>query len=213
MNLRHKKPRPLGREDGTLRDANLIVIATEDTHAPAAYFRIFENPRVKVLVLPTERGLSAPEHVIDRLDQFAREFDLAEDDELWLMLDTDHWVQPGHVDDFDRVCANAVQKGYHLAHSNPCFEIWLLLHVADVAPGEQFQRCAEVEDRLRDVLGGYNKRSLDPARFSLAAAADAVRRAEALDDAPGDRWPQKTGSHVYKIVEKLLPRLRPTTNN
>ena len=204
MNLPHKKPRPLGREDGTLRDANLIVIATEDTHAPEAYFDIFGSPRIKVRVLPTGGGLSAPGHVMKRLDQFAREFDLAEDDELWLMLDTDHWIEPGHVRNFVRVCAEAVQKGYHLAHSNPCFEIWLLLHVADVAPGEQLQRCAEVEQQLRDVLGGYNKRSLDPARCSLAAADDAVRRAEALDQPPGQRWPQKTGSHVYKLVKKLL---------
>jgi hypothetical protein len=205
MNLRHKKPRPLSREDGTLRDANLFVIATEDTHAPAAYFRIFGNPRIKVLVLPTEGGLSAPGHVIERLDQFAREFDLADDDELWLMLDTDHWIEPGHVASFDDVCAEAIKKGYHLAHSSPCFEIWLLLHVRDLGPDEQFQRCAEVEQRLRDVLGGYNKRSLDPARFSLAAAAAAVPRAERLDEPLGQRWPQKTGSHVYKVVKKLLP--------
>ena len=33
---------------------------------------------------------------------------------------------------------------------------------------------------------------------------DAVNRAETLDPNPADRWPQSTGTHVYKLVRKLL---------
>jgi len=204
MNLPHKKPRPLGREDGTLRDANLIVIATEDTHAPEAYFDIFGSPRIKVRVLPTGGGLSAPGHMMKRPDQFAREFDLAEDDELWLMLDTDHWVGPGHVANFDNVCAEAVKKGYHLAHSNPCFEIWHLLHVVDLDPNEQFAVCSEVKARLQGAPGAHSKGGFDPTRLSRDDVATAVARAEKLDQPPGQRWPQKAGSHVYKVVKRLL---------
>jgi hypothetical protein len=203
VSARQGKPHPLAAEERPFRDARLYVIATEDTHAAQAYFRIFRSSRIKaVKVLATQGGLSAPEHVLARLDAFVSEGE--KEDDRWLMLDTDHWVQPSHVANFARVCAEAVQKGYQLAHSNPCFETWLLLHVADLAPAEQFQHCAEVEQRLRDILGSYNKRALDPARFSPAAATEAVRRAEALDDTPGDRWPQKTGSHVYKVVKNLL---------
>ncbi len=64
MNLCHKKPRPLTREEQTFRDDRLFVIATEDTYAPERYFRLLSNPRVHVQVLPTECGLSAPEHVL-----------------------------------------------------------------------------------------------------------------------------------------------------
>ena len=34
-----------------------------------------------------------------------------EEDELWLMLDTDHWVEPNHIANFNDVCARATQKG------------------------------------------------------------------------------------------------------
>jgi len=204
MNLRRRKPRPLAREDKTFRDDRLFVIATEDTLAPDHYFRIFRNPRIKVRVLPTEAGLSAPEHVLDRLDGFAKEFELMQEDELWLMLDTDHWAEPNHIANFNRVCAEATRKGYHLAHSNPCFEIWLLLHVTDLAAADQFKNCAEVVQRLREALGEYSKRTIDPARFSPDTAALAVARAEKLDAASDDRWPQRTGSHVYRVVKKLL---------
>ncbi len=201
MNLRSKRPRPLTREEGFPRDARLFAIATEDTHAPKRYFRIFRNPRIKVEVLETEGGLSSPEHVLQRLDEFRGEYDLKEDDELWLMFDIDHWTEANHIPNFIEVCTQAVQKGFGLAHSNPCFEVWLLLHVADLDASQQFKRCQEV----KNLLAGCDKGGFDVSRLTLAAVADAVARADKLDTSPGDRWPQKNGSHVYRIVKKLLP--------
>jgi len=203
MNLRRRKPRPLSREDKTFRDDRLFVIATEDTYSPDRYFRIFHNPRIKVRVLPTEAGFSASSHVLDRLDAFAKEYELTGDDELWLMLDTDHWAEPNHVANFDRVCKEAVEKGFHLAHSNPCFEIWLLLHVEDLNPSDRFKSCEEVVRRLREALGAYSKRTI-PGSCSPSTAAIAVDRAERLDGGSNDRWPQRTGSHVYRVVKALF---------
>ncbi len=117
------------------------------------------------------------------------------------MLDTDHWLQPDHVNNFIRVCSEAVKKGYRLAHSNPCFEVWLLLHYRDLDANCQFTKCQEV----KDILAQYNGRSIDAAHFSLDATRRAVERAEKLDDSPDARWPQTTGSHVYRLVKKLLP--------
>ena len=66
MTPRCKKPRPLTREEKTYRDDRLFVVATEDMHAPERYFDLFQNPRIKVRVLPTQGGLSSPEHVLER---------------------------------------------------------------------------------------------------------------------------------------------------
>lgn len=204
MNLRHRKPRPLKREETTYRDDRLFIIATEDTYAPEQYFSIFHNPRIHLQVLPTEDCDSSPDHVLQRLDRFIDEYQMQDDDEFWLMLDTDHWIEPNHVSNFTRVCREAAQKGYSLAHSNPCFEIWLLLHLTDLDSTESFGRCAGVEQRLKEICGEYNKRNVDCNRFPLEDVALAVERAERLDDCPNDRWPQRTGTHVYRVVKKLL---------
>ena len=202
---RYKKPRPLVRDQRTFpADANLLVIATEDTYLPAQYFDLFRNPRVKVQVLPTEDCRSSPEHVMDRLASFTREYQLADDDELWLMLDTDHWIGANHIATFANACTQAMKSGVGLAHSNPCFELWLLLHVADLSTSEEFAKCADDCQRVRVLTGECGKRRLNPVHFSLATAAAAVARAENLDSSPDDRWPQRTGTHVYKIVKRLL---------
>jgi len=204
MTLRCKKPRPLTREEKPFRDAFLFVLTTEDKYAPREYFRLFRNPRIKVIVLPTEDTRSAPEHVLRRMNEFKDRHEVLEEDQFWLMLDTDHWIEPGHIANFNRVCSEAIQKGYQLAHSNPCFEVWLLLHVSTLEPETQFRRGAEVEARLREKLGEYSKRTIDAEHFPMSAIREAVARAEAADTSPADRWPQSTGTHVYKVVKKLV---------
>ena len=204
MSPRYKKPRPFKRDKETLRDASLLVIATEDSHLPVEYFNLFHNPRVKVLVLPTEEGLSAPKHVMERLAAFKNEHQLDGDDQLWLMLDTDHWTKDAHVAAFSTVYADAIQLGVRMAHSNPCFELWLLLHLTDLAPNEQFANYGKVRDHIISLIGSCSKRTLDATRITLASAAIAVQRAEKLDASPNQRWPEKTGTHVYKIVKQLL---------
>lgn len=219
MRLRHKRPRPLDRSD-LHRDARLFVVATEDTFAPRQYFEespVFKSPRIRVLALTTEDGCSAPDHVLERLkkhrDDLKKKAQLFEDDEFWLMLDIDHWTEPNHIDNFTKTCSEAGQQGFQLAHSNPCFEVWLLLHFVELQAHEQFHKGDEVEERLRGVLGQYNKTRLDLSRFDRQNAAVAARRAEKLDGSSDDRWPQKTGTHVYRLVNRLFDVLRAKRNS
>jgi len=77
------------------------------------------------------------------------------------------------------------------------------------APEQYFRMFKNLRVHVRvlpteDGLGKYNKRRIDSGHFSLENAGIALNRAEKLDKPPGNRWPQKTGSHVYKIVTKLL---------
>ena len=146
----------------------------------------------------------SPDHVLTRLDDYVKEFELTEDDERWLMLDTDHWVEPNHIANFNHVCTQATQKGFKLC-SNPCFEIWLLLHLTDLDAGEGFKRCKEVVQRLKQ-LGKYSKRRV----YWALLAGKCCRRGWSRRETRSVSWrplAQKTGSHAYKIVRKLLPGL------
>jgi len=88
-----RRKRPLDRSTEILSDSPLIVIASEDTHAVRQYFDFFRSTRIQFRVLPTDEGKSAPHHVLARLDEYRREFEIGERDELWLVSDCDHWIR------------------------------------------------------------------------------------------------------------------------
>lgn len=197
MALTSRKKRPLDRNIEHLRDTKLIIIATEGEKTEKQYFGMFSNIRVQVKVISTEKGLSAPEYVLERLNQFSDQYQLGDEDELWLMIDVDRWG----VGKLSHISAATAQKGYKLAVSNPCFEFWLYLHFFE--PSRESFTCEEVIDLLRQHIGSYNKANLNIEDYR-PYVTDAINRAESLHANANERWPSSIGSHVYKVVKGIV---------
>lgn len=211
MSLLGRPPIRIGRAQREQRDDRVFVIATEDEYAPYQYFRALNFPRAKVFVVPTRDGLSAPEHVFDRLKrayETARDLKEAQpDDEFWLLLDTDHWVEGAHRQGLLEALRQARQSGFRSAISNPCFELWLLLHHQEVPRGAPVGPCEAVGGMVRQALGAYQKTNIEPARFPAERIPDAIRRARALEANPDDPeayWPANPGTRVYLLLEAIL---------
>ena len=187
-----------------VRAARIFVIAVEGEKTEAQYFSLFTSTRVRVEVLPAgPKGLSAPKQVLERLVKFEEQFNLGKDDERWLVINVDR--QRSQF--LDEVTQVARKSGYSLAVSNPCFELWLLLHFQDAHPADT--DCAAITERLRPHTGGHNKAKIrleayTPERIIMAAA-----RARALEGERDTRWPGFSGTHVFKVVERLLRLLAP----
>jgi len=182
-----------------VRDARLFVIAVEGEKTEVQYFSDFGNTRVKVEILSAgTKGLSAPNHILERIVKFEEENDLGPEDERWLVFDVDR--QRKHF--LNEVAKVARESGYNLAISNPCFELWLLLHFqdADLADVD----CAAVIARLRPHIGGYKKSKINLEAYTANKTNEAVTRARALEGKQGTRWPGFPGTHVFKLVEALL---------
>ena len=198
-----RRPRPLDRDAGVVRDASLIVIASEDTYAVQAYFSRFRPRRVQFRVLPTEDGLSAPEHILARLDEFRSEFNLDDDDQLWYCGDTDHWVDANHMANLAHVLQKCSQAKYRVALSNPCFELWLLLHFLDTVPVEM--NCHDVCKKLSTDAGGYSKHKGCRAPITAEMVWRAAERAKRLDDGTKE-IPTTPTTRIYLILALLLER-------
>lgn len=192
------------------RDARLYVVATEDTYAAPQYFHalqergLVDRSRVRIITLPPEEGRSALRHLLDRLDDYRGSLvGRLEEDEFWAVFDVDH-----HRDEeLSAAVTTAGQKGYRLAGSNPCFEIWLLLHETDdlhavVTYKDDRTAARRCEAELRRVLGSYNKARIDAERLTRASVATAIARAAQLEDAE-ERWPSQVGTHVHRLVRQL----------
>jgi hypothetical protein len=115
-------------------------------------------------------------------------------DQVWAVFD---------IDDHPNVAAAkqlALANDILLAVSNPCFELWALLHFAD-------QRGHIARGKLRAVLQehlpGYAKELLFAKMH--AGYGDAVRRAQELDDAAtrADRAGRNPTTSVYLLTEMI----------
>ncbi len=198
-----RKPRPLDRPS-KVRDASLIIIASEDRYAVDVYFREFRTTRTQVIPLPTEDCNSSPRDIIERLDKFKEDFAVVDGDQFWYCGDTDHWVEPNHIANLCEVLQHCRAKQYGIALNNPCFELWLLLHFSNVEPTTALT-CSEVDSRLSEVAGGYSKRFGCHKRPTAEMVHAAVSRAKSL---PGslEQIRNGPGSGVFQIIESLLRR-------
>ena len=204
------------------RDARLIIIASEGKDTERIYFKAlakeYSNPRVHVHILErseAEQNNSSPEHVLKQLNDYKEQYALEADDELWLVVDKDRWTEAM----LSHVAMECAQDNYmHMALSNPCIELWLLLHLVDVSlltPEEQLQwlenrRKSKNTDpylkvRLRKEMGSYHESAYD-VQMLIANVETAIKRARTLDKNPADRWPQTLGTRVYLLAESVMNR-------
>ncbi len=206
MSVATRKPRPLSRGNGTMRDDRLFIVACDDTYAPAQYFNFFNLPRVQVHVIPTRGGTAAAKHVLTRL----LEVDHEEDDERWMLLDTDHYTQKSHIRGFTETITDAKRNRINIALSRPCFELWLLLHHVEESAVGSLENAKETESALRKQLGEYNKTHLKNEHYLLASVRDACERAQRLDrTVNGNDIPASNTSRVYLLWKAIVANVLP----
>jgi hypothetical protein len=204
---------PHTRRSG-VRDARLIVIAAEGTNTEKQYFDAlrakYRNTRIHPESIARKTTASDPAHVMKGLDDFRKQYRLRSGcDELWLVIDRDKW----HKQNLSDIAAQCQQKSYFLAVSNPCFEVWLLLHIkeleeyspeiiAELLANRKTGKRTRLEIELLSLLGAYNKSNLNTAPF-LPNVAIAIARARSLDTHPEYRWPITLGTRVYLLAEAI----------
>lgn len=207
--------RSFERSEGE-KTAKLIVIASEGKETERIYFEsikeYFCSTNVLIKVLKRENTDSSPEYVLEQLRNFEKDFTLNEDDELWMVIDRDRWK----IKTLKQVASQCKQNKYlRFALSNPCFELWLLLHLEDIAnmtPDElkalkENKRVSRRGDtwlktRVRRLLGSYCESKYDAVRL-MPHVNTARDRAEQLDVKKTERWPSGIGSHVYRLIDSI----------
>ncbi|NLX95321.1 MAG: RloB domain-containing protein [Rhodopirellula sp.] len=200
-----RKKRPLDRDMGVVRDASLVIIACEDTYAVKQYFARFHTRKVQFHVLATEGGRSSPKDVLARLDAAKNDYATEDGDSFWVCMDTDHWVEANHIRNLRDVLRQCRQKGYEVAISNPCFELWLLLHFEEYTQTTEVP-CSDVADALRQAAGSYRKDACDRLAIEPSQVDVAVARAKAMDRGLEDVLPSYPVTRVYRLLELLKER-------
>jgi hypothetical protein len=155
---RRRDDRPIGRPGPRRDPRRRILIVCEGSVTEREYFRSFQhavrNPRVHVEVA-REHGVPVTlVEVAVRLRDEAKESARGQHDEnllwdeVWGVFDVDEHPN------LEQACQSAERSGITLAISNPCFELWALLHFQDQRSHIERHK---VRAALQRFMPGYDK--------------------------------------------------------
>ena len=196
MGLLQKNPYELNPE------AVIILLAVEGEVTERDYFNAVSfcvappegrQWQLEIQAAPFGSGLSAPRQVLSRALEFHALHNYPMPNLTWLILDSD--VQ--HIRDLQSgLIAEIKDAGFNLCLSNPCFEVWLWLHEADL-PTDTAHIASDLKRHL----------PLDLTAWRTDADADrikqAIRRAEALPGSAATPFPDNPGTQLAALFRYL----------
>ncbi|MCM8611552.1 RloB family protein [Accumulibacter sp.] len=193
----------ISRRSAFRRTKRLFVIAAEGDATEPLYFAAFQPGRhgtFRLKVLDNPRHKTSPLEVGERLTENERRYQPGPDTEYWVVVDRDTWSEDELVAAWALI--GRQRSRYHLALSNPCFELWLWL---PLLPNRPFADCQDCCRSLAREWPGFRTKS----HFDVAALvtngniADACKRARELDTDPRTPWPRDQTTRIHHLVESL----------
>jgi hypothetical protein len=181
------------RRPATRRERRQILVYCCGRRTEPAYLNGLQRayPDVATALTVKHKGVG-PLQLVGAAVDFARRHP-GEFDEVWCLTD---------VDDYDIGAATrrAQQAGVRLAVSNPCFELWLLLHHAECR--SHCTGYADVATRLKKHVPAYDKARLSFGDYA-GRVDDAIKRAKDLDPS-GAEHHRNPSTNVWRLVEKIM---------
>jgi hypothetical protein len=180
-----------------------VVIATEGAETEPRYLSEFCAPRegkIQIKLVNNPKHKSKPAEVLQGLETYFRKNGIS-GDEGWIVIDRDAWSE----EELNDVCRRAREASFSVALSNPCFELWLYLHLRNQCPFNDRHHC---QRQLAEILEGYSLRSKGAYNVSklMEGLDQAIERAKKDDLESWETWPRQQATRVYKLVERLLTR-------
>jgi len=179
-----------------------IYIFTEGSVTEPKYFRefiqFFKISQAQVKVIDRESTASSPESVIKEMDYYKKSNPFKTKNDIYCMvIDTDRWGKNLKV-----AVDDARQRGYLVALSNPCFEIWLLMHFQDADTILKNVNLLKTKADINTQIHSYHINGKNYKDY-FRRIDSAVETAEKLDPKPQQRLLQQIGSRVYLLVNIL----------
>ncbi len=182
-----------------------MLIVCEGENTEPQYFKQFalhhKNSRVKVKLadrtgVPFSLVRAAKEYKNEAARAAKREHDEnIAFDSVWCVFDID---EHPHVHEA-RNMANA--NGINLAISNPCFELWLLLHLRD-SPGMQHRHAMQA--MMKDFIKDYDKNvNFKHYAQDYERAVERAKKLDTLAAQVGEPGRNPT-TNVYELTESIL---------
>lgn len=191
---RHRQVTRRGSSTRESRRSFLIVVGADRTEAD--YLEGLRDharaPNVSMRVV-TKPG--SPDQLVHHVKRMSGVDDF---DQVWCVTDVDHYEREGGK--VTTAVTAAAEAGIEVAVSNPCFELWLLLHRETCTAA--CENCETVMRKLRKRLPAYDKTRLRFEDFAEGVET-AIERARRLDPTGKDHV-RNPSTGVWRLVSAIL---------
>lgn len=169
---RTKHPRPLRRTTGTRLELVTIAVFLEGAETEPEYIDGLKRQyrdTVSIEFSMLRKG-GQPFELVEAARKSIAEPD-REVDAYWCVFDVESPQKHPKL----KKAVEGAPDGLRLAISNPCFELWLILHFQD----QTAALTTRAAEKLRAKLDGTSDKHLDAEKY-MASRNQAIRRAKAL---------------------------------
>jgi len=194
------------------REAKSIYIFCEGAVREYQYFLYFRemDSRINIEIYriaphennsPTGLYEIALNSIIKSDDNLNPRYYFQENDEVWIVLDTDTDKVDSRKDQIETVRKKLEDKpDWFIVESNPCFEVWLFYHTHEKFENiEGIEKCKSWRQLVNDsIKGGFDSRK-HPIYIE-----DATRNAENNFQADEKNKPHIGATEVYKLSKSIL---------
>lgn len=198
----------LGRRSNTRKQRNIFVIVCEGEKTEINYFHGFNERYSPIRIEALHGSCTDPKNIILHARKMKRRYDIDFDygDRIWCVFDVNS--NEDHV--LNTVDELSEKYGIPIALSNPCFELWFILHYVYLSHAIT---SGEALDRLKEHISGYEK-SMDIFDIIENKIEIAIERAKRLNrkhiEAGRKLFSAESNpsTQAFKIVEEIFEMKR-----
>ncbi|WP_017756547.1 RloB family protein [Calidifontibacillus oryziterrae] len=191
-NPRHREPRK-----------RILILCEGQTEVK--YIKNFKSRRVNIKVISQRAKFRNPDGMIKEMLRKIKDDELyvrSGIDEAWCIYDID--TEPEDNKILQNI-TNARKNYINVAYSNPCFELWFLIHFEKCSTHLQ---CTEILNRLKNYLPNYQK-GKDIYNQISDKTTTAIQNAQYLEHIQQQNLSQNKykNANPYTTVYQLTSRL------
>ena len=203
---KNNRPRKLSRSHKGVKQRSVVAVLTEGEVTEPEYVKILKSiyGGVSIKIINRYAG-STPEVLVNKAIVYQRKYD-----EIWCLFDRNQHPK------IEVAMQKASKNDIKTAITNPCFELWLVLHKEDQFG---FVTTRNIQKRSRDLGITAGKHISETGKKLLRGKYnDAKNRAQHLEKIHKGKDPTKSwenpSSQVWKFVDRLalLNRPRPPSH-
>jgi len=180
-----------------------IFIATEGVTEYIYFNKLKRELRAGNIDVLKSTTKTSPDKVLQRLKKYKpKDGDIRTIDDLWLVIDKDDH-------DLNAIFSAADRRKYLFADSNPCFEIWLIMHCKAIhqIPGLEGSAAVGGCEKVIEALRKHVEPNYHKTKYNVSTYVDrldvAKENSKNTDVCKNEWWMNTVGTRVYKLANSI----------